>query len=334
MTRQKKVLITGSAGFIGSHAVDLFLGAGYKVLGFDAMKGGSSLLNVLEHQKNSNFNHVTADLCNYSTLETEVQKFIPELILNFAAESHVDRSINNPNPFVTTNIVGTYNLLEVCRLGIEKGTLGKEDFKIIHISTDEVYGSLGSEGTFSENSQINPSSPYSASKAASDLLALAWFKTYNIPIIVTNCSNNFGPRQNHEKLIPTIIDCLLRKKPIPVFGNGKNVRDWLYVGEHVRAIKFLSEHGKLGERYNIGGGIEFTNLEIIDQISKLFKESAQLPSVQPKINFVDDRKGHDFRYAIEMKKLLLLGYHPKEIEFEDYLTQTIYSYFHEFEQHE
>ena len=267
---------------------------------------------------------VEADICDYDKILSVICKYSPDFLVNFAAESHVDRSIDDPNAFIYSNIIGTYNLLSASRAYLKNSNNHK--FKFIHISTDEVFGSLGSSGFFSENSSYAPTSPYSASKASSDHLAKAWFHTYDFPVIVSNCSNNYRPYQFPEKLIPLIIANCIDEKPLPIYGNGLNIRDWLYVEDHCDAIFKLLTNASPGETYNIGGNNEKSNLEIVKTICRILdnkKPRKNNKLYEELIDFVDDRPGHDYRYAIDSSKIKNdLGWIPNET-FESGIKKTI-----------
>ena len=256
---------------------------------------------------------VKGDICDYSLVKELFEKYNINGVIHFAAESHVDNSIKTPFIFTQTNVMGTHSLLEVAKQVWGEGSLNK----FVHISTDEVYGTLGEKGYFTEESPIRPNSPYSASKASSDLIARAYFETYNMNVSITNCSNNYGPYQHNEKLIPHMIKLALENKKLPVYGDGKNIRDWLYVEDHCEAIDLVFHNGRAGERYNVGGHNEKRNIEIIKLILKHLNESEDL------IEFVEDRKGHDYRYAIDPTKIKKeLGWYPKT-KFEDGIVKTI-----------
>jgi dTDP-glucose 4,6-dehydratase len=289
----KNILVTGGCGFIGSHFIE-------KLLSNPDVK---TIINVdkLTYAANKNlqfnvdprYKHYVADINDGVILWQTLNKFEITHVVNFAAETHVDNSIYSPDPFILTNIMGTYNLIKAV---YDYGKLEK----FIHISTDEVYGSLNQKETaFNLDTPYKPNSPYAATKAASDLLVRSYYKTYNLPTIITNCSNNFGPRQNREKFIPTVIDKLKNKKPIPVYGTGENIRDWIYVKDHVNCIWDVLEQGDIGKQYLIGGNNELSNLELISHIKQCYEEVTGTTIDYDYITYVEDRKGHDFRYAIE-----------------------------------
>lgn len=317
-----KVLITGGAGFIGRNFAYNLLKKYYNnihLVNIDKLTyaGNHANMEMMEHSKNYTFCRV--DICNKTAVNKVFTEFKPDYVINFAAESHVDRSINDPDIFVQTNVMGTQVLLDASlNFGVEK---------FIQISTDEVYGSLGAKGYFTEKTPIDPNSPYSASKAAADMLVKAYYETYDLPVNITRCSNNYGPYQFPEKLIPlTILNCLYGKN-IPVYGNGLNVRDWLHVEDHCSAIDAVLNKGQIGEVYNIGGNNEWTNIDIvkliISQLSKIMPESGISEDL---IEYVEDRKGHDWRYAIDSSKTQNeLGW-ESQIKFEDGIRKTILWY--------
>lgn len=302
-----KILITGGAGFIGCSLVKLALKQGHEVLNVDRLTYAANLRSLDSVSAHSKYGFLQADICDGAAMTTAVSEFQPDAIMNLAAESHVDRSIDGPSPFIQTNVVGTFTLLEVARTYWD-GLSGrrKESFRFHHISTDEVYGDLKlSDPAFEETTAYDPSSPYSASKAASDHLVRAWARTYGLPTLITNCSNNYGPFQFPEKLVPVVILKALHGEKIPVYGTGENIRDWLYVEDHVEALLTVLTSGTVGETYNIGGNNERTNIELVRTICKLM--SQHLPDVDldfsDLISFVPDRPGHDVRYAINASKI-------------------------------
>ena len=318
-----KILVTGGSGFIGSNFIYYCLNKNNKVLNFDKLTYAGNLNNLIKEESNKNYHFIQGDICNKNKLTKSIEKFKPDFIVNFAAETHVDRSIENSSSFIKTNILGTSILLDCCLENIDKDI---NEFKLLHISTDEVYGSLDRQGFFTEESPYNPSSPYSASKASSDHLVNAWHKTYGIKTNIINCSNNYGPFQFPEKLIPLIIISAIRENSLPVYGTGKNIRDWLYVEDHCRAIYNVLLNGKIGDTYNVGGGEEKTNLEVVNNICDILDDiypSENLKSYKELIKFVEDRPGHDFRYAIDYSKLKNeLSWQPKE-SFNSGLRKTI-----------
>jgi len=323
-----RVLVTGGAGFIGSNLVESLLDRGsVEVLNVDklAIPGSVHTLRAFETRPGHHFAHL--DLCDFGALTTAIAAFKPDLVFHLAAESHVDRSIDDPGAFVHSNVVGTYNLLEAARryFGGLRGR-DRERFRVVHVSTDEVMGSLGpEEPPFTEVSPYRPNSPYSASKAAADHLARAWYRTYGLPVLVTNCSNNYGPRQYPEKLIPLALTRALAGREIPVYGDGSNVRDWLFVDDHIAALETVAASGEPGETYNIGGGQERSNLELLHALCDLL--DAERPkatgSYRDQIAFVADRPGHDYRYAIDPSKIERdLGWRPAHV-LESGLARTV-----------
>ena len=309
----ENILVTGAAGFIGSNFVEYMVKKheNTKIIVLDKLTYAGNMENLSNVKDKIKF--IEGDICNFELIKKIIKENNINGIIHFAAESHVDNSIKDPFIFTHTNVIGTHCLLEAARE--EWGEESKNKF--LHISTDEVYGTLGENGYFSETSQIKPNSPYSASKASSDLIALSYAETYKMNITVTNCSNNYGPYQHNEKLIPHMISLALQNRPLPVYGNGKNIRDWLYVEDHCEAIDLVYHNGRSGERYNIGGHNEKRNIEIVKLILNRLGKSEKL------ITFVEDRKGHDYRYAIEPKKIKEeLGWEPKT-KFEDGIVKTI-----------
>jgi dTDP-glucose 4,6-dehydratase len=323
----KKILVTGGCGFIGSCFVLRQIKAQNLVINLDNLTYAANPKNLSEIANNSNYHFIKGDICNQNLVSEILEKFDIDILVNFAAESHVDNSINNPDSFIKTNINGTFSLLNASlKYWQNLASNKKDDFRFIHISTDEVYGSLKlNDPKFNEESNYQPNSPYSASKAASDHLARAWFETYKLPTIITNCSNNFGPRQHQEKFIPTVINSCLNGKNIPIYGNGKNIRDWIYVEDHCFGIELAIKNGKIGESYCFGGDAERQNIDIAKKICKILDSlrPKNNGSYQEQISFVEDRKGHDFRYAIDSSKakkelgFTILG------NFEEKLQQTI-----------
>ena len=301
-----RVIVTGGAGFIGSALVRyLVLEKGYDVLNIDALTYAGNLDSLQSVAERSNYRFLHADICDRGAIERAVSDFRPERIMHLAAESHVDRSITGAGDFIQTNVLGTFNLLETARdFWSALQPAHKTNFRFLHVSTDEVYGSLGDEGLFTEETSYDPSSPYSASKAASDHLAKAWQRTYGLPVVVSNCSNNYGPYHFPEKLIPLTILNALGGTRLPVYGRGENVRDWLYVGDHARALDIIIEQGRVGETYNVGGRNERRNIDVVRRICEVLDRLA--PANRPReelIEFVTDRPGHDARYAIDASKL-------------------------------
>lgn len=309
-----RILVTGGAGFIGSALVRMLIQqtAGH-VLNVDKLTYASHPDALADIADNPRYQFVKADICDSARVDSILQQFQPTVVMHLAAESHVDRSIAGPAAFIQTNIVGTYTMLEASRhYWMQLDAAGKALFRFHHVSTDEVFGSLGDTGLFSETSAYDPSSPYSASKASADHLVRAWYRTYGLPIVMTNCSNNYGPFQYPEKLIPLMVNNALQAKPLPIYGNGLQVRDWLYVDDHVKALYLVATQGELGQTYNVGGNCGQTNLAVVQQICVLLE--ALVPT-HPQaiatggagfaalIQYVDDRPGHDMRYAIDASKI-------------------------------
>jgi dTDP-glucose 4,6-dehydratase len=324
----KSVLVTGGAGFIGGNFVHFLIGASdAQVINLDKLTYAGNLDTLASLQGSTRHVFVEGDIGDRELVRRLLHDYRVDALVNFAAESHVDRSIDGPAAFVETNVVGTFNLLDCAReywSGL--GRAGKESLRFLHVSTDEVYGSLGPTGKFTESTPYAPNSPYSASKAASDHLVRAWHHTYGLPVLTTNCSNNYGPYQFPEKLIPLVIQKALRGEPLPIYGDGGNVRDWLYVEDHCRAIWRVLEAGRPGEVYNVGGDSERTNLEVVDALCVLLDERLPGSSHRPHAGlktFVTDRPGHDRRYAIDASKLQReLGWAPQE-SFASGLARTL-----------
>ena len=323
-----KILVTGGSGFIGSNfIIDQINNSNNHILNFDIISYAANPKNLKKINNSKRYSFIKGDICNQSNIQEALINFKPNAVVHFAAESHVDRSINNPNQFIITNVNGTANLLDVCnRYYRELDNKSKKAFKFLHISTDEVFGSLGKKGFFNEKTSYSPNSPYSASKASSDHLVRAWNHTYNFPTLITNCSNNYGPYQFPEKLIPLMIANCFDYKPLPVYGEGKNIRDWLYVDDHCKALNLVLNYGEIGGTYNIGGNSEIKNIDIVKSIctslDKLrpLKNSKKYSSL---ITFVKDRPGHDFRYAIDSTKIQNeLNWKPLE-SFSSGLDKTI-----------
>jgi len=301
-----KIIVTGGAGFIGS-AVCRYLvrELGHTAINVDKLTYAGNLSTLKEIDQSPNYFFEKIDICDRTALDAVFAKYQPDAVMHLAAESHVDRSITGAGEFIQTNIIGTFNLLEAARaywLGLNK--TGQTTFRFLNVSTDEVYGSLGSEGLFEETTPYDPSSPYSASKASADHLANAWFETYGFPIVISNCSNNYGPYHLPEKLIPLVILNALDGKPLPIYGDGSNVRDWLYVDDHAKALFTVLTKGRLGQKYNVGGRNERTNLEVVNTICRILDEVRPKNSAYAdQITYVTDRPGHDARYAIDATKL-------------------------------
>ena len=306
-----KLLITGGAGFIGSAVVRLAIAQGHEVVVLDALTYAACLDNLAPVSGNDKYRFVEGDICDRALLDQVLGDHRPEAVMHLAAESHVDRSIDGPGAFIETNITGTYTLLEAARC-YWRDSSKSDSFRFHHISTDEVFGSLGKTGYFTEETSYAPNSPYAASKAASDHLVRAWHETYGLPVVLSNCSNNYGPYHFPEKLIPVIIINALAGKPLPIYGNGENVRDWLYVEDHADALLTVLTKGKIGRSYNIGGENEATNIDIVREICAILDRLR--PAARPYfelVNFVADRPGHDLRYAIDPTRIRTeLGWRP------------------------
>ena len=310
---EKNILVTGAAGFIGSNFVEYFKNKypKYNIIVLDKLTYAGNIHNLDKVIDKIIFEK--GDICDFENVKKIFEKYNINGVIHFAAESHVDNSIKRPFIFTQTNVIGTHTLLEVAKQVWGEGSTNK----FVHISTDEVYGTLGEEGYFTEESMIKPNSPYSASKASSDLIAKAYHETYKMNVTITNCSNNYGPYQHNEKLIPHMIKLALEDKKLPVYGTGKNIRDWLYVEDHCKAIDLVFHNGNAGERYNIGGHNEKRNIDIVKLILNHLGKSEDL------IEYVEDRKGHDYRYAIDPSKIKReLGWEP-ETKFEDGIIKTI-----------
>lgn len=302
-----RVLVTGGAGFIGSAVCRAFVAAGWRVLNIDKLTYAASLESLAPIERDEKYSFIHGDICDAALVDGAFAEFGPDAVLHLAAESHVDRSIDGAAEFLRTNVQGTHIMLESALRYYSKLPADRSGrFRFIHVSTDEVYGSLGDTGFFVETTRYDPRSPYSATKAASDHLASAWRHTFGLPVIITNCSNNYGPYQFPEKLIPLTILNALEGKPLPVYGDGSNVRDWLFVEDHVAALKLALEKGAVGETYNVGGNNEQRNLDVVQAICDLVDElapNAAVGSRRQLITFVADRPGHDKRYAIDSSKI-------------------------------
>jgi dTDP-glucose 4,6-dehydratase len=326
------IVVTGGAGFIGSNFILKWLRSSKEnILNLDNLSYAANLRNLEVIESDPRYSFIKTDIQNQNEITEIIKEFKPRAILNFAAESHVDRSIEGPESFINTNILGTYSLLEASlNYWNELDESDKKIFRFFHISTDEVFGSLNlNEKKSTENSSYKPNSPYSASKAASDHLVRAWHHTFKLPTLVSNCTNNYGPHQHEEKLIPLVITKALKNENLPIYGDGKNIRDWLYVEDHCEAIMKILESGKPGETYNIGGNCEKSNLEVVDEICKIldFKNPKQNgSSYSEQIKFVKDRPGHDFRYSLNIAKIEKnLNWKPKE-SFASGLAKTVQWY--------
>ncbi|WKN41122.1 dTDP-glucose 4,6-dehydratase [Tunicatimonas pelagia] len=324
MAANKKILITGGAGFIGSHVVRLFVTKypDYQIYNLDALTYAGNLENLKDIEEQDNYHFVKGDITDEAAMTELFQEIKPDSVLHLAAESHVDRSIKDPMAFIRTNVMGTVNLLNAAK------ELWKEDMDnhlFYHISTDEVYGSLDDGGYFLETTSYDPKSPYSASKASSDHFVRAYRNTYGLPVVISNCSNNYGPNHFPEKLIPLCINNIKHNKPLPIYGKGENVRDWLYVEDHARAIDTIFHQGKVGETYNIGGFNEWKNIDIVRLLCQVMdKKLDRAEGTSEKlITFVTDRAGHDLRYAIDAHKLMNeLGWEPS-LQFEEGIEKTV-----------
>lgn len=320
----KTIVITGGAGFIGSHVVRRFVNnhPDKLIVNLDALTYAGNLENLTDIENKENYIFEKADITDVQSLTSIFQKYDVESVIHLAAESHVDRSISNPMEFINTNIIGTVNLLNAARAAWSDDFSGK---RFYHVSTDEVYGSLGDTGFFYEDTAYDPRSPYSASKASSDHLVRAYFHTYGLPVVISNCSNNYGPNHFPEKLIPLAINNIKNNKPIPVYGKGENVRDWLFVKDHANAIETIYLNGNNGETYNIGGNNEWTNIDLIKLLCKTMDEKLgrEVGTSEKLITYVKDRAGHDLRYAIDSTKLKTeLGWEPS-LTFEEGLPLTV-----------
>jgi dTDP-glucose 4,6-dehydratase len=316
----QKIIVTGGLGFIGSNFIELLLKKNYHVVNIDKVSYSSNFYNIRDYLKNPKYNFIKCDLSNKSKISKIIFKYKPIGIFNLAAETHVDRSIDNPENFIKSNILGVFNLLEIFKKYITKN----KKAKLIHISTDEVYGDIV-KGRSNERYPYKPSSPYAASKAASDHLVSSYVRTYKIPAIVTNCSNNYGPKQHPEKLIPRLIYNILNNKNLPIYGDGKNSREWIHVQDHCEALLKVFQKGKNGEFYNIGSNKNLNNLEICRSLIKIAKQKIKIGS-NVKIKFVKDRPGHDLRYALDSKKILTKLRWKSKINFNEGLEKTFLWY--------
>lgn len=328
---KRNVLVTGGVGFIGSNFIPNFLANNdYNVINLDKLTYAGNPENLKEVESNPNYTLIQGDICDKELVARLFEEYKFQYVLHFAAESHVDNSIEGPEEFIKTNIQGTFNLVHhAYKTWMDSPFVIKDEFKdarFLHVSTDEVYGTLGEEGYFTEQTPYAPNSPYSASKASSDFIIRSYFHTYGLNVVTTNCSNNYGPKQHKEKLIPTIIRNALAGKDIPIYGNGKNIRDWLYVLDHCKGIELAIKDGVAGETYNIGGNNEKTNIDICKTICRILDELSPNPngtSYEDQIKFVKDRPGHDFRYAIDASKITNeLGWNADE-NFDSGIKKTI-----------
>jgi len=321
-----KLIVTGGAGFIGSAVVRLAAGQGHQVVNVDALTYAACPDNVASVADAPNYTFIEADICDRAAMDAALEAHAPDAIMHLAAESHVDRSIDGPGAFIETNVTGTYTLLEAAR-EYWAGAGRPGHFRFHHISTDEVFGSLGATGQFTEDTPYDPRSPYSASKAASDHLVRAWHETYGLPVVLTNCSNNYGPYHFPEKLIPVVILNALAAKPIPVYGAGENVRDWLYVEDHAEALMLVLQKGAVGRSYNIGGENEVRNIDLVRMICAILDtKRPKTGSYADQITFVADRPGHDARYAIDPSRIREeLGWRPS-VTLQEGLERTVQWY--------
>ena len=334
----KHILVTGGAGFIGANFVPYFIenNSDYHLVNLDLLTYAGNLENVSEVENHPRYTFVQGDICDRSFVEDLFQKFLFHDVIHFAAESHVDNSISGPEAFIKTNVLGTFNLLDTARKlwmsAPNQYNVGFENSRFHHVSTDEVYGTLGETGLFEETTPYAPNSPYSDSKAGSDMIVRSYFHTYGMNVVTTNCSNNYGPKQHDEKLIPTIIRKAIQGENIPIYGDGKNVRDWLYVLDHCKGIELAFKTGKAGETYNIGGRNERNNLYIVDTVCSILNELQPKSEgkYQDQITFVKDRPGHDLRYAIDATKIETeLGWKADE-NFETGIVKTVRWYLEKF----
>ena len=323
MNLKKKVLITGGAGFIGSHVIRKMVNKypDYLIVNLDKLTYAGNLNNLNDIENHENYKFENIDINNVKAIDSLFKKYLFDNVIHLAAESHVDRSISNPDDFIITNVLGTLNLLNACK----DNWVNSENNCFYHISTDEVYGSLGETGFFTESTSYDPRSPYSASKASSDHLVRAYVYTYSLPVKISNCSNNYGSHQFPEKLIPLIINNILNKKPLPIYGKGENVRDWLWVEDHANAIDLVFHKGKLGETYNIGGHNEWTNIDLVNLLCDIMDKKLlnKVGDSRKLITYVKDRAGHDLRYAIDATKIEKeLGFKPS-VNFQVGLEKTV-----------
>lgn len=323
----KTFFVTGGAGFIGGNFILNLVKTGQaKVINYDKLTYAGNLDTLSSIKDDDNYEFIQGDICDRETLSSLFESYKIDCIVHFAAESHVDRSIDTPGEFIQTNVVGTFELLEAVRKFVTPENYDRNNFRFLHVSTDEVYGSLGDTGLFTEKTPYSPNSPYAASKASSDHLVRSYHKTFGLPVLTTNCSNNYGPYQFPEKLLPLMIHNALAGKPLPVYGDGKQIRDWLYVEDHCNAILKVLEKGEVGQVYNIGGHNEKTNLEVVHALCQILDEMVPESPHRPHknlIQYVTDRPGHDRRYAIDASKIQnQIGWKPKE-SFETGLRKTV-----------
>lgn len=335
---RKSILVTGGAGFIGSNYINFKINQDIRIINLDKLTYAADLSNI-ESRNAKNYVFIEGDICDKNLVNEIFKKYAITEVVHFAAESHVDNSIANPDTFIKTNIEGTFNLLQAAynnwMLGPNEYKKDFEKARFLHVSTDEVYGTLGNIGLFTEETPYAPNSPYSASKASSDMLVRSYFHTYGLPVVTTNCSNNYGPKQHDEKLIPTIIRKAVDQEPIPIYGDGKNIRDWLYVLDHCKGIDITLEKGKLGETYNIGGKNERENIYIAETICKILDQKRPLASGESYANlisFVTDRPGHDFRYAIDASKIETNLNWRAEETFETGIEKTVIWYLEKYKE--
>ena len=325
-----KIIVTGGAGFIGSALVRQLIGeTNHTVVNVDSLTYAGNLLNVAKEAASPRYAFEQVDVCDAAALDAVFARHQPDAVMHLAAESHVDRSIDGPRPALDTNVVGTFNLLEASRVYWRQRADGDPPFRFLHVSTDEVFGSLGRTGAFTEDSPYQPNSPYSATKAAADHLVRAWHRTYGLPVVITNCSNNYGPYQYPEKLIPLLIAKGLAAEAMPIYGAGANVRDWLYVEDHARGLRIALENGRDGESYNFGGGAELTNMAVAESLCDILDTlHATGAPHRDLIKLVEDRPGHDARYAVDAAKASAeLGWSPQET-FATGLRRTVEWYLH------
>jgi dTDP-glucose 4,6-dehydratase len=317
----KTIIVTGGLGFIGSNLINLLNKKNYFIINIDKVSYSSNFKNISNNIKNYKF--YKQDINNQNVIKRILNKYNPSLIFNVAAETHVDRSIDSPKEFIKSNILGVFNLLEAIRVY-------KKKIKLIHISTDEVYGDIKKNKKSKELDAYNPSSPYAASKASSDLIIKSYIRTYKLPAIITNCCNNFGPNQYPEKLIPTIIYKIINKEPIPIYGKGGNVREWIYVKDHCNALIKIAEKGIIGENYNIGSEVILNNIQIVNKIISIFKKITDSRNIKSKIHFVRDRPGHDLRYCLDSSKIRNKLKWRCKSNFDEKVNETIIWYINKF----